>query len=132
MEPHMHAEETVQILSSDRAWVRFGPSKDDLPNKILLEKDMTLHIPLVSGMCLNMKRAVLWRSCLSTAARWRCNPRAFRRQTNRREEISCGLQGISWPLRGVPPVAKTGGAWYNSGSLFTENGTAAPPETSEG
>ena len=40
MEPHMHAEETVQILSSDRAWVRFGPSKDDL-----LEKDMTLHIP---------------------------------------------------------------------------------------
>lgn len=45
MEPHMHAEETVQILSSDRAWVRFGPSKDDLPNKILLEKDMTLHIP---------------------------------------------------------------------------------------
>ena len=45
MEPHMHAEETVQILSSDRAWERFGPSKDDLPNKILLEKDMTLHIP---------------------------------------------------------------------------------------
>lgn len=45
MEPHMHAEETVQILSSDRAWVCFGPEKDNLPNKILLEKDMTLHIP---------------------------------------------------------------------------------------
>ena len=45
MEPHMHAEETVQILSSDRAWVRFGPEKDNLPNKVLLEKDMTLHIP---------------------------------------------------------------------------------------
>ena len=45
MEPHMHAEETVQILSSDRAWVRFGPTKDHLPEKVLLEKDMTLHIP---------------------------------------------------------------------------------------
>ena len=45
MEPHMHAEETVQILSSDRAWVRFGPRKNDLPHKVLLEKDMTLHIP---------------------------------------------------------------------------------------
>ena len=45
MEPHMHAEETVQVLNSDRAWVRFGPEKDNLPNKIMLEKDMTLHIP---------------------------------------------------------------------------------------
>lgn len=45
MEPHMHAEETVQILASDRAWVRFGPEKDNLPNKIMLYKDMTLHIP---------------------------------------------------------------------------------------
>lgn len=45
MAPHMHAEETVQVLSSDRAWVRFGPTENDLPNKIMLEKDMTLHIP---------------------------------------------------------------------------------------
>lgn len=41
----MHAEETVQVLSSDRAWVRFGSAKDDLPNKIMLKKNMTLHIP---------------------------------------------------------------------------------------
>lgn len=45
MEPHMHAEETVQILSSDRAWIRYGPEKDNLSFKIPLEKDMTLHIP---------------------------------------------------------------------------------------
>ena len=45
MEPHMHAEETVQILSSDRGWVRFGPAKDDLPHKVMLQPNMTLHIP---------------------------------------------------------------------------------------
>ena len=45
MEPHMHAEETVQVLSSDRAWVRFGSTKENLPQKVMLEKDMTLHIP---------------------------------------------------------------------------------------
>lgn len=45
MELHMHAEETVQILSSDRAWVRFGPEKSELVNKVFLKKDMTLHIP---------------------------------------------------------------------------------------
>ncbi|MBE6970562.1 MAG: hypothetical protein E7446_00380 [Ruminococcaceae bacterium] len=45
MEPHMHAEETVQVLASDRAWVRFGPDKDDLPHKVMLQPNMTLHIP---------------------------------------------------------------------------------------
>ncbi len=45
MEPHMHAEETVQVLSSDRGWVRFGPAKDDLPHKVMLQPNMTLHIP---------------------------------------------------------------------------------------
>lgn len=45
MEPHVHSEEVVQILESDRAWVRFGPSKDNLNGKIELEKNMTLHIP---------------------------------------------------------------------------------------
>lgn len=45
MEPHMHAEETVQVLTSDRAWVRFGPAKDDLPHKVMLQPNMTLHIP---------------------------------------------------------------------------------------
>lgn len=43
MEPHMHAEETVQILSSDRAWVRYGSDPKNLEHKLLLEKDMTLQ-----------------------------------------------------------------------------------------
>jgi len=45
MEPHVHREETVQILTADRAWVLYGPSKDDLPNKVMLHPNMTLHIP---------------------------------------------------------------------------------------
>lgn len=45
MSPHVHREEVVQVLSADRAWVRFGPSADELPHKVMLEKDMTLHIP---------------------------------------------------------------------------------------
>ena len=45
MEPHMHAEETVQILNSNSAWVRFGPTKDNLTQRVMLEKDKTLHIP---------------------------------------------------------------------------------------
>lgn len=45
MEPHMHAEETVQILDTDRAFARFGVEKRHLPNKIYLQKDITLDIP---------------------------------------------------------------------------------------
>ena len=44
MRPHMHAEEALQILQSDRAWVCFGSVKDNLPLKIPLKKDLTLHI----------------------------------------------------------------------------------------
>ena len=40
----LHAEEALQILQSDRAWVCFGSVKDNLPLKIPLKKDMTLHI----------------------------------------------------------------------------------------
>ncbi|WP_295764434.1 hypothetical protein [uncultured Oscillibacter sp.] len=43
MEPHMHAEETVQILRADRAWVRYGSSPDHLDHRLALEKDMTLQ-----------------------------------------------------------------------------------------
>ena len=45
MEPHNHAEETVVILSADRAWVRWGPTKDDLPERIDLEPGLVLNTP---------------------------------------------------------------------------------------
>ena len=45
MEPHNHAEETVYIIDADKGWVRIGPSKENLPEKIMLEPGMTLHFP---------------------------------------------------------------------------------------
>lgn len=45
MEPHQHAEEIVFILSSDRAYFRYGNSKDQLSERIPLEAGMTLHFP---------------------------------------------------------------------------------------
>ena len=45
MEPHHHAEEIVHILSSVDGWVRYGNSKEELPEKVELESGMTLHIP---------------------------------------------------------------------------------------
>lgn len=44
MEPHHHAEEIVYILSVVGGWVRYGDSKDELPEKLALESGMTLHI----------------------------------------------------------------------------------------
>lgn len=43
MEPHNHAEETVVILDCHDGWVKFGPTKDNLLNKVYLEKNMILH-----------------------------------------------------------------------------------------
>ena len=43
MEPHNHAEETVVILNCCDGWVKFGSSKEDLSEKIYLEKNMILH-----------------------------------------------------------------------------------------
>lgn len=43
MSPHMHSEETVQILNSDRAWVRYGGEPEALQHRLELEKNMTLH-----------------------------------------------------------------------------------------
>jgi hypothetical protein len=45
MEPHNHAEETVYVLEADRAWVRWGPSADELPNRIDLEAGTVISTP---------------------------------------------------------------------------------------
>lgn len=45
MEPHRHAEEICYVLSAEKSWVRFGPSKEQLTEKIDLEPGMTLHFP---------------------------------------------------------------------------------------
>jgi hypothetical protein len=45
MEAHHHAEETVVVLEADRAWVRWGPAKDDLPNRIELEPGLVINTP---------------------------------------------------------------------------------------
>jgi len=45
MEPHHHAEEIAFILSSENGWLRYGPAKDNLPHRILLEPGMILHVP---------------------------------------------------------------------------------------
>lgn len=43
MEPHQHAEETVYIIEAKDGWVRKGPSKDCLNEKVMLRKDVVLH-----------------------------------------------------------------------------------------
>lgn len=45
MEPHNHAEEICYVISSKEGWLRKGPAKDRLGDKIPLEPGMTLHIP---------------------------------------------------------------------------------------
>ena len=43
MEPHQHAEETVVITDCTNGWVRRGPTKADLPEKVMLQKGTVLH-----------------------------------------------------------------------------------------
>lgn len=45
MEPHNHAEEVVYVVAASAAWVRFGPSSDQLGERIPLEPGMVLHNP---------------------------------------------------------------------------------------
>ncbi len=45
MEPHNHAEETIFVLDAENAWISYGPSPDELPNRLDLEPGLTLHIP---------------------------------------------------------------------------------------
>ena len=45
MEPHRHAKETVYVLSADRAWVRWGSSKEALAERIDLEPGVVINTP---------------------------------------------------------------------------------------
>ncbi len=45
MEPHNHAEETIYVLSADRAWVRWGPSRAELTERIDLELGVAVNTP---------------------------------------------------------------------------------------
>jgi hypothetical protein len=45
MEPHQHAEETVYVIDARDGWVRYGPQKDQLGNRVRLEPGTILHIP---------------------------------------------------------------------------------------
>lgn len=45
MEPHHHAEEVVYIVDAQDGWVRYGPEKDQLGERIPLGPGMILHNP---------------------------------------------------------------------------------------
>jgi hypothetical protein len=45
MQPHQHAEETVYVLEAERAWVRWGASAEDLPNRIDLRPGVVINTP---------------------------------------------------------------------------------------
>jgi len=45
MEPHQHAEEVCYIIDAKDGWVRYGPEKDRLGERIPLEAGMILHNP---------------------------------------------------------------------------------------
>ena len=45
MEPHRHIEEACYVTRSDRAWVRYGSTKDCLDGKELLTPGMLIHFP---------------------------------------------------------------------------------------
>ena len=43
MEPHQHAEETVVIIDAVDGWIRKGPTKDRLTEKVTVRKGTILH-----------------------------------------------------------------------------------------
>lgn len=45
MEPHQHAEEVVYVVDAKNGWVRYGPEKHKLGERIPLEPGMILHNP---------------------------------------------------------------------------------------
>jgi hypothetical protein len=45
MEPHQHAEEVVYIVDAKGGWVRYGPEKHTLGERISLHPGMILHNP---------------------------------------------------------------------------------------
>jgi hypothetical protein len=45
MEPHQHAEEVVYVTGVKDGWVRYGPEKNQLSDRIPLVEGMILHNP---------------------------------------------------------------------------------------
>jgi hypothetical protein len=45
MEPHHHAEEVVYIIDARDGWMRYGPGKEQLGERVPLHAGMVLHIP---------------------------------------------------------------------------------------
>jgi hypothetical protein len=45
MTPHHHAEECVIVLESLDGYVRYGPQKDQLGERVRLEAGTVLHVP---------------------------------------------------------------------------------------
>ena len=45
MEPHQHAEEAIYVIDAKDGWVKYGPKKDQLENKVSLTSGMVLHVP---------------------------------------------------------------------------------------
>lgn len=43
MQPHHHAEETIYVIASNKGWVRYGGTPDNLAHKMPLEAGMILH-----------------------------------------------------------------------------------------
>lgn len=45
MEAHRHIEEACYVSKSDRAWVRYGSTKDCTEGKVMLTPGMLIHFP---------------------------------------------------------------------------------------
>jgi hypothetical protein len=45
MEPHQHAEELLYILDAKNAWIRFGPAKDKLGERVAFVPGTMIHFP---------------------------------------------------------------------------------------
>jgi hypothetical protein len=45
MEPHQHAEETIYVVGARDGWIRFGPTPQQLGERIALAAGTVLHFP---------------------------------------------------------------------------------------
>ena len=45
MEPHQHAEELLYILDAKDAWIRFGPAKEKLSERVPFVPGTMIHFP---------------------------------------------------------------------------------------
>lgn len=44
-EPHCHAEEAVYIIETRNGWVQYGPTREGMGERRLLQPGLLLHIP---------------------------------------------------------------------------------------